>query len=156
MGGRGGSGGNGQGPQGGGSGGNPLFTKGGLMLGAVAAVFLWGYNSFYTVKTEEKSVELFLGEFSSVGNPGLNFAPWPVVTYEVVPVSVEQTESIGAGARGSDAACASGHRAGPSACGDTGRHEQRRARHERPRVRTQRRREPRAIRLGVRAVAPDE
>ncbi len=103
MGGRGGSGGNGQGPQGGGSGGNPLFTKGGLMLGALAAVFLWGYNSFYTVKTEEKSVELFLGEFSSVGNPGLNFAPWPVVTYEVVPVSVEQTESIGAGARGSDA-----------------------------------------------------
>lgn len=103
MGGRGGSGGNGQGPQGGGSGGNPLFTKGGLVLGAAAAVFLWGYNSFYTVKTEEKSVELFLGEFSSVGNPGLNFAPWPVVTYEVVPVSVEQTESIGAGARGSDA-----------------------------------------------------
>ena len=103
MGGRGGNGGNGQGPQGGGSGGSPLFTKGGLMLGAVAAVFLWGYNSFYTVKTEEKSVELFLGEFSAVGNPGLNFAPWPVVTYEVVPVSVEQTESIGAGARGSDA-----------------------------------------------------
>ncbi|WP_283967447.1 FtsH protease activity modulator HflK [Tritonibacter sp. AK171] len=103
MGGRGGSGGNGQGPQGGGTGGNPLFTKGGLVLGAAAAVFLWGYNSFYTVKTEEKSVELFLGEFSSVGNPGLNFAPWPVVTYEVVPVSVEQTESIGAGARGSDA-----------------------------------------------------
>jgi len=103
MGGRGGNGGNGQGPQGGGSGGSPLFTKGGLMLGAVAAVCLWGYNSFYTVKTEEKSVELFLGEFSEVGNPGLNFAPWPVVTYEVVPVSVEQTESIGAGARGSDA-----------------------------------------------------
>ncbi|MCG7622980.1 MULTISPECIES: FtsH protease activity modulator HflK [unclassified Epibacterium] len=102
MGGRGGSGG-GQGPRGGGSGGSPLFSKAGIMIGAVAAVFLWGYNSFYTVKTEEKSVELFLGEFSSVGNPGLNFAPWPVVTYEVVPVSVEQTESIGAGARGSDA-----------------------------------------------------
>jgi len=102
MGGRGGSGG-GQGPRGGGSGGGPLFSKAGIMIGAVAAVFLWGYNSFYTVKTEEKSVELFLGEFSSVGNPGLNFAPWPVVTYEVVPVSVEQTESIGAGARGSDA-----------------------------------------------------
>jgi len=103
MGGRGGSG-NGQGPRGGGSGGgSPLFSKGGVALAALVAAGLWVYGSFYTVKTEEKSVELFLGEFSSVGEPGLNFAPWPLVTYEVVPVSVEQTENIGAGARGSDA-----------------------------------------------------
>ncbi len=101
MGGRGG----GKGPAGGGSGGSggPLFTKSGVAIGAIIAAGLWTYASFYTVKTEEKSVELFLGEFSAVGEPGLNFAPWPLITYEVVPVSVEQTETIGSGARGSEA-----------------------------------------------------
>ncbi|MEM7319704.1 MAG: FtsH protease activity modulator HflK, partial [Pseudomonadota bacterium] len=62
---------------------------------------IWGAASFYTVKPEEQSVELFLGEFSSIGNPGLNFAPWPFVTAEVIPVTREQTENMG-GARGSD------------------------------------------------------
>ncbi|KUP93214.1 FtsH protease activity modulator HflK [Tritonibacter horizontis] len=103
MGGRGGGGRGGSGGGGGTGGGNPLFTKGGVAIGAAVAALLWGYASFYTVKTEEKSVELFLGEFSAVGDPGLNFAPWPLVSYEIVPVSVEQTESIGAGSRGNDA-----------------------------------------------------
>ncbi|KIC07503.1 membrane protein [Leisingera sp. ANG-M1] len=102
MGGRGGSGG-GRGGRGGGGGGAPLFTKGTLALGAVAAAVLWGFSSFYTVKPEEQSVELFLGEYLETGQPGLNFAPWPLVTYEVIPVRVEQTENIGAGSRGGDA-----------------------------------------------------
>ncbi|WP_170558011.1 FtsH protease activity modulator HflK [Ruegeria atlantica] len=99
MGGRGGSGrgGNGQGSGGGG----PIFTKGTVLIGVVVAAVLWGAASFYTVKPEEQSVELFLGEFSAVGNPGLNFAPWPFVTAEVIPVTREQTEDMG-GARGSD------------------------------------------------------
>jgi membrane protease subunit HflK len=42
-------------------------------------------------------VELFLGSFSAIGEPGLNFAPWPVVTNEVVNVTSERTESIGTG-----------------------------------------------------------
>ena len=29
------------------------------------------------------------------GNPGLNFAPWPLVTAEVVNVTSERTEDIG-------------------------------------------------------------
>lgn len=89
-------------PPGGGAGGGagPLFTRQGLMLGALAAIGLWGYMSFYTVKPEERSVELFLGEFSTLGNPGLNFAPWPVVTAEIVPVALEQTTDIGTGAGG--------------------------------------------------------
>ena len=62
----------------------------------------WAFNSFYTVKPEEKSVELLLGEYSSIGNPGLNFAPWPLVTYEVLPVTREQNEGIGVGGRGSE------------------------------------------------------
>ncbi|SPJ27499.1 FtsH protease activity modulator HflK [Falsiruegeria mediterranea] len=91
---RGGSGGSGQG-----GGGGPLFTRGTIGLGLVAAAVLWGFASIYTVKPEEQSVELFLGKFSAIGEPGLNFAPWPLVTAEVIPVTREQTEDMG-GARG--------------------------------------------------------
>ena len=93
----------GSGGSGGQGGGGPESIRGMMGLGALLAIGLWAFSSFYTVKPEEKSVELFLGEFSSVGNPGLNFAPWPLVTYEVLPVTREQTESIGIGGRGSDA-----------------------------------------------------
>ncbi|MFC3615518.1 FtsH protease activity modulator HflK [Lutimaribacter marinistellae] len=86
-----------------GGGGGPIFTKGTVTLGILVALGLWGAASFYTVKPEEQSVELFLGDFSSIGNPGLNFAPWPVVTAEVVQVTGERTEDIGTGGRGSDA-----------------------------------------------------
>ena len=104
MGGRGGAGrGGGRGPGGSGGGGGPIFTRGTVGLGIAAAAILWGLASFYTVKPEEQSVELFLGKFSGIGQPGLNFAPWPVVTAEVLPVKVEQTEEIGAGTRGFDA-----------------------------------------------------
>ena len=93
----------GSGGSGGQGSGGPESIRGMLGLGALLAIGLWAFSSFYTVKPEEKSVELFLGEFSSVGNPGLNFAPWPLVTHEVLPVTREQTESIGIGGRGSDA-----------------------------------------------------
>jgi membrane protease subunit HflK len=89
-------------PGGGGAGGQGpnLFSKQGLALGAVALVALWGYASFYTVKPEEQSVELFLGEFSATGNPGLNFAPWPLVSAEIVQVTGERTTEVGSGAGG--------------------------------------------------------
>jgi len=103
MGGRGGSGQNGGGNRGSGGGGRPVISRGTLILGGMAVLVLWGLASFYTVRPEEQSVELFLGEFSAVGNPGLNFAPWPFVTAEVIPVTREQTEDIGTGARGGDA-----------------------------------------------------
>lgn len=91
MGGRGG----GTNGRGAGGGGGPKVTKGTLGLAGIAILGLWLYASFYTVRPEEQSVELFLGEFSNVGNPGLNFAPWPVVTAEVLPVTRENTEEIG-------------------------------------------------------------
>ena len=101
MGGRGGSGkgGNGGTP----GGGRPFLTRGTIGLGVLVGLALWGMVSFYTVKPEEQSVELFLGEFYRVGDPGLNFAPWPVVSAEVIPVTREQTEEIGTGTRGTDA-----------------------------------------------------
>jgi membrane protease subunit HflK len=91
----GGKGGGGRGA-GGGGGGGPAFTRGTVGLIALGAFGAWLMASFYTVAPEEQSVELFLGEYSATGNPGLNFAPWPLVTAEVLPVTREQTEDIGA------------------------------------------------------------
>jgi membrane protease subunit HflK len=79
-----------------GRGDGPRVTRGTLGLAALAAVGLWGFMSFYTVGPAERSVELFLGRESAVGEPGLNFAPWPLVTYEVVDVTTERTQPIGA------------------------------------------------------------
>ena len=81
---------------GGGQGGGGFqVTRGMVGFGVLAAAALWLFNSVYTVQQSERSVELFLGEFSAVGGPGLNFAPWPIVTYEIVPTTSERTESIG-------------------------------------------------------------
>ena len=84
----------------GGQNGSGGLSKGSLGLVALGAAALWLFTSLYSVKPEEQSVELFLGEFSSIGNPGLNFAPWPFVSKEVIPVTREQTEDIGLGGRG--------------------------------------------------------
>ena len=93
----GGGGGNRTGGSGGGGTGGPQITRGTVGLAALAALALWAFSSFYTVRPEEKSVELFLGECIEpcIGEPGLNFAPWPVVTYEVVQVTREQVIEIG-------------------------------------------------------------
>jgi len=97
----GGRGGNGGGSSNGGGAGGPQFTRGTVGLGALVAVALWGFASFYTVKPEEQSVELFLGSYYKTGNPGLNFAPWPFVSAEVVNVTSERTEDIGVNRSGS-------------------------------------------------------
>ncbi|WP_368187392.1 FtsH protease activity modulator HflK [Aestuariibius sp. HNIBRBA575] len=104
MGGGNGGGNNGR-PGGGGSGGQngPALTKGTVGLGLLVAAGLWTAASVYTVKPEEKSVELFLGTFSQIGEPGLNFAPWPLVTYEKVSVTQEQRIDIGTSNTGIDA-----------------------------------------------------
>ena len=98
MGGRAGKGGGNSGGSNGGGGSG--FSAGSLGLFALAAAAVWAFSSFYTVRPEEQSVELFLGEYSSTGEPGLNFAPWPFVTYDVINVTSERTENIGSG-RGS-------------------------------------------------------
>lgn len=84
-----------RGPSSGGGG----FGKRGLILLAVAAVGVWLLMSFYTVRPEEQSVELTLGECRGdcIGQPGLNFAPWPIVTHEIVQTTGERTEEIGSG-----------------------------------------------------------
>ncbi len=79
----------------GGGGGGPKLTRGTIGLGLAAAVLLWGFASFYTVRPEQQSIELFLGKFSGIGTEGLNFAPWPVVTAEVFDVTTNRTEELG-------------------------------------------------------------
>jgi membrane protease subunit HflK len=90
-------GGRGGGNRGNGTGGGdgPQFGKGTVGLAVLGAVALWVFASVYTVKPEEQSVELFLGEYYKTGNPGLNFAPWPLVTAEIVNVTSERTEDVG-------------------------------------------------------------
>ncbi|WP_108485083.1 FtsH protease activity modulator HflK [Oceaniglobus ichthyenteri] len=78
----------------GGDGGGGI-SRGTVGIAAIAVLGLWVFSSFYTVRPEEQSVELFLGKYSATGGPGLNFAPWPLVTAEVLPVTREQTEQIG-------------------------------------------------------------
>lgn len=97
MGGRGGRGGLGGGQ---GGYGGPQLNRSTVAIGAAAAVALWAFASFYTVKPEEQSVELLLGKFYAIGEPGLNFAPWPFISADVIPVTPERTEDIGLGTSG--------------------------------------------------------
>jgi membrane protease subunit HflK len=87
----GGGGGKGGKPSGGGGGDGPQISRGMIGLGVALALVAWLTASFYTVRPEERSVELFLGECIEpcVGQPGLNFAPWPVVTAEVIEIGEE-------------------------------------------------------------------
>ncbi|MGO4854313.1 FtsH protease activity modulator HflK [Phaeovulum sp. W22_SRMD_FR3] len=99
MGGRGGADRRGPGGGNGGSGlpSGPAFNRGTIGIAVLAAVGVWAFSSFYTVKPDELAVELLFGRSYQIGQPGLNFAPWPVVTHEIVPVTRERTTDIGTG-----------------------------------------------------------
>lgn len=94
------------GRNGGGTGGNNTGTgrdgpspKFVLLIAAVVAVGAWLFASVYTVQPSQRSVELTFGQYSSTGSPGLNFAPWPIVTHEIVEVTSERTVNVGTGDR---------------------------------------------------------
>lgn len=91
IGGRGGSGGGG-GPH---RSGGFHFDRRMLVIGGLVAVVGWAAASFYTIKPEERSVEFFFGRAVGTGDPGLNFAPWPVVTKEIVQVTGERVTDLG-------------------------------------------------------------
>ncbi|MEM7499949.1 MAG: FtsH protease activity modulator HflK [Pseudomonadota bacterium] len=67
-------------------------------------VVAWAFLSFYRVETGQQSVELMFGEYSQTGTEGLNFAPWPVVTHEIVETERERQIAIGTDNRSSDRA----------------------------------------------------
>ncbi|MBL9058526.1 MAG: FtsH protease activity modulator HflK [Mangrovicoccus sp.] len=89
---------------GGGTGGEggPRITRGTIGIAALAALGVWVFVSLYSVKPEEESVELLLGKYYATGQPGLNFAPWPIISYEIIPATREQSEDIGTGRNGDD------------------------------------------------------
>ncbi|MDO5641089.1 MAG: FtsH protease activity modulator HflK [Paracoccus sp. (in: a-proteobacteria)] len=68
-----------------------------LIFGGLIALGAWAFLSFYTVRPEERSVEFLFGRAIGTGEPGLNFAPWPVVTKEIVQVTGERVTEIGTG-----------------------------------------------------------
>jgi membrane protease subunit HflK len=84
----------------GGDDGNWFFTRQGVISAVIALGLVWSYLSFYTVKPEEKAVELFLGEFYQVKADGLNVAPWPLVSAVIVNTSQQRTTDIGTGTGG--------------------------------------------------------
>jgi membrane protease subunit HflK len=69
--------------------------RGGWFLFAILLFAGWLWLSFYTVKPEERSVEFLFGRFYAERVPGLNFAPWPVITYEKEAVTRERVVNIG-------------------------------------------------------------
>ncbi|HUF56334.1 MAG TPA: FtsH protease activity modulator HflK [Thermohalobaculum sp.] len=88
----------GTGGGGGGPGGGASALQGYLpWIVAAALALFWVSQSVYSVKPEERSVELWLGEFSEIGDPGLNFAAWPLTTYVVLPVTTERFIDVGTG-----------------------------------------------------------
>ncbi len=82
------------------SGGGGGMGRGVLLLGALAAAGVWVFSSFYRVDTSEQSVEQLFGARYGVGQEGLNFAPWPIVTKEIYPVTRENIINIGEGTSG--------------------------------------------------------
>ncbi len=76
-------------------GGSPRINRGGLIFIILVLIAGWLFMSFYRVDTSEQSVELLFGEYYQTGTEGLNFAPWPVVRKEILPVTRENTEDIG-------------------------------------------------------------
>ena len=94
----------GKGNGGGGSGGSDdpgnFINRQSIFFSVIGLLLVWSYLSFYQLKPEERSVELLFGKFSSIGEEGLNFAPWPVVTAEVLNTTRQNTTAIGTGAGG--------------------------------------------------------
>ncbi|MGM9402018.1 FtsH protease activity modulator HflK [Aliiroseovarius sp. KMU-71] len=85
------------GGHGGQSSGGPSIGRGSILLVALVAAAVWVFASFYRVDTSEQSVELLFGERYGVGQEGLNFAPWPVVTKEIYATTRENVINIGDG-----------------------------------------------------------
>lgn len=75
----------------------PIFTGTNIIIGLVILSIGWLLMSFYRVDTSEQSVELLFGSYVQTGNEGLNFAPWPIVTKEIRPVTTERTLDVGTG-----------------------------------------------------------
>ncbi|MEM8740238.1 MAG: FtsH protease activity modulator HflK [Pseudomonadota bacterium] len=74
--------------------------RGGWFLIAGLVLVGWAYLSLYRVETGEQAAELLFGQYIGTEGEGLNFAPWPVVTYEKRAVRRERQIAVGINNRG--------------------------------------------------------
>jgi membrane protease subunit HflK len=76
-------------------GGGNLGTGAIIALVAVGAI-IWGLTGIYTVRPEEKGIELVLGRFSGTSDPGLNYNfPAPFGSVTKLRVTTVNTTEIG-------------------------------------------------------------
>ncbi|MEM9048917.1 MAG: FtsH protease activity modulator HflK [Pseudomonadota bacterium] len=73
--------------------------RGGWLVISALVVVGWAYLSLYRVETGEQSVELLFGQYIGTQGEGLNFAPWPVITYEKRAVLRERQIDVGVNSR---------------------------------------------------------
>lgn len=90
----GGGGAGGGGKSGGGSGASNKF---GLVIGLLAAIGLWAWQSIYIVEQGIVGVELRFGEYSETTQAGLQWAWWPIE--EVVMVNTQKVNTVEVGYR---------------------------------------------------------
>ncbi|MGF1698688.1 FtsH protease activity modulator HflK [Vibrio lamellibrachiae] len=68
----------------------PSFGGGGGAIGvgviAAIAVAVWAFSGFYTIGEAERGVVLRLGKYNHIEDPGLNWRPAGIDTYEAVNV----------------------------------------------------------------------
>lgn len=72
-----------------------LSFKSTALLVGLAITSIWIYASTFRVEPEEAAIVLTLGKYEDTRAPGLNFAAWPIQTYEILPVLRENSITIG-------------------------------------------------------------
>ena len=90
----------------------------GLIFVLLFAAAGWTYLSVFQVKPEEQAVVLQFGKFDRVVGSGLNFAPWPIYTFEKRAVTTENTVEIGQSRGAATSSRAGGRNAGLMLTGD--------------------------------------
>jgi modulator of FtsH protease HflK len=79
----------------GGGGGSPLMW----IIAGVALLFLWGFQTIYTVQPDQRGVELLFGQpKDDISMPGLHFHLWPIETVEIANIQERQID-IGSASR---------------------------------------------------------
>ena len=77
-------------PSGGGSG--KSFSSVGVMVILIAAILVYAFAGFYTIKEAEKGIVLRFGQYSGVVEPGLRWK-WTFVDH-IIPVDMQTTRDL--------------------------------------------------------------
>lgn len=80
-----------------GAGGGRIGGKGAALI-ALAAVAIWGFTGFYTVRPNEVGLEMIFGRYVGTTLPGLNYN-WPAPIGSVVKPAVTEVKTMEIGVR---------------------------------------------------------